>query len=140
MIEIAVELDKPIIIHSRNSEKIVLDIIEGYVKSFNFNKFILHCFMGTIRTFRKIKLLKIYCSIPNIVFTNELLKELVLDLSLNRLFVETDSPYLNHKRKFPNTPLNVIETYKEISRLKNIEESEIKKIIYKNFEDLFLID
>ena len=137
LIELAIEIDKPLIIHTRGAEKEVLDIIEKYVKSHNFNKFILHCFMGTVRTFRKIKLLKIYCSIPNILLTNELFQKLVFELSINQIFVETDSPYLHHKKEFPNTPLSIIQIYKEISKIKNIEENKVKEIIYNNFKNLF---
>ena len=132
LIELAIKLDKPMLIHARKAELKVLEILEEYVTKTGFKKFDLHCFMGKKKYIQKIKQLGIYCSIPAIVKTTESFQILVKELPMKQILVETDSPFL-HPEKKQNSPLIIPEIYKEIAKIKGYNDFEIENIIYRNF-------
>ena len=132
IIELAIELDKPVIIHTRKRELRVLEIIEEFVKKTGFKKFDLHCFCGKKKYFKKIKELGIYCSIPLIILNTESFQSLVEELHISQILVETDSPYL-HPEKITNTPLEIPKIYEKIAEIKGYDTIEIENIIYKNY-------
>jgi TatD DNase family protein len=132
LIELAIKLDKPMLIHARKAELRVLEILEEYVTKTGFRKFDLHCFMGKKKYIKKIIELKIYCSIPAILKTTESFQILVKELPMNQILVETDSPFL-HPDRIQNSPLIIPEIYKQIAQIKGYNEYEIENIIYKNF-------
>jgi TatD DNase family protein len=132
LIDLAIKLDKPMLIHARKAELKVLEILEEYVTKTNFKKFDLHCFMGKKKYIQKIKELGIYCSIPAIVKTTESFQILVKELPMKQILVETDSPFLHPERK-QNSPLIIPEIYKEIAKIKGYNDFEIENIIYRNF-------
>lgn len=135
IIELAIKINKPLCIHTRKAEKEVLDIIEEYVKKTGFTKFNLHCFMGKKNLINKIKELNIYCSIPLILLNNESFQNLVRELSVRQLLVETDSPFLNPD-KTRNSPLNIPLIYAKIAEIKGYDKDEIKNIIYNSYMKL----
>jgi len=137
IIEFAIKLDKPLCIHTRGAEEKVIEIIEEYIKKTNFNKFNLHCFSGKKKLIKKIIELKIFCSIPLTILNTEHFKNLVLELPIKQILVETDSPFLNPSKE-RNSPLNVPIIYKEIAKIKGLNEIEIENIIYKNYLKLII--
>lgn len=137
LIELGIELDIPLIIHTRKAEEHTLNILEEYIKKHNFRKFNLHCFMGKKKLINKIRELKIYCSIPLIVLNTQSFRLLVEELPIGQLLVETDSPYLNPSRK-RNSSLNIPIIYKEIAKIKGLDSKEIEHIIYRNYMKLFM--
>ena len=132
MIELAIELDKPVIIHTRKRESRVLEIIEEFVKTTGFRKFDLHCFCGKKKLLSKIKELRIYCSIPLIILNTESFRFIVEELNISQLLVETDSPFL-HPEKKVNTPLEIPKIYEKIAEIKGYDLKEIENIIYRNY-------
>lgn len=137
IIDLAIELDKPLSIHTRRAEIEVLNILREYVEKHNFRKFILHCFCGKKSLIKEIKELKIYCSIPLTVLNTTSVKDLVCDLSISQLLVETDSPFLNPNKE-RNSPLNVPQVYDEIANIKGLDKVEIENIIYRNYLKLIM--
>ena len=132
IIELAIELNKALIIHTRKREQRVLEIIEEYVIKTGFKKFDLHCFCGKKKLFTKIKELGIYCSIPLIILNTESFQMLVEELPISKLLVETDAPFL-HPQKEVNTPLQIPKIYEKIAEIKGYDKTEIENIIYKNY-------
>lgn len=132
MIELAIELDKPVIIHTRKRELRVLEIIEEFVKKTGFRKFNLHCFCGKKKLLSKIKELRIYCSIPLIILNTESFRFIVEELNISQLLVETDSPFLHPEKKI-NTPLEIPKIYEKIAEIKGYDLKEIENIIYRNY-------
>lgn len=128
----AVNNNKAVIMHTRKAEAEALDIIEKYVKNYNFKKIDLHCFTGKKKFYEKIKELKIFVSIPLIVLTSEQFQNLVKFIPTSQLLVETDSPFL-HPEKEINTSLNIPLIYKKIAELKGLDEKEVENIIYNNY-------
>ncbi len=136
IIELGIELDKPMIIHTRDAELEILEILEYYIKKHNFTKFNLHCFFGSSKHFQKIKDLQIFCSIPLIILNNHHFQKLVSFLPLSQILVETDSPFL-HPEKKTNSPLNTPQIYKKIAQIKELDYEVAIKQIYENYRKLF---
>jgi len=93
--------------------------------------------MGKKNLINKIKELNIYCSIPVILLNNDSFKNLVKELPVRQLLVETDSPFLNPD-KTRNSPLNIIKVYDKIAEIKGYDKDEIKNIIYNNYRKLVM--
>ena len=133
MVELAIELDKPLIIHSRKAEKRAIEILGEY----NYKKIIMHCFCGKLKLVKRILEKGWFISIPTSVKKSEQFQEIVKIAPLEKLFCETDSPYLHPDRKFPNHPAKVIESYKKIADIKKISLKEVEERIEDNFKKLF---
>ncbi len=138
IIELAIEIDKPLCIHTRKAEKEILEIIEEYINKIGFKKFNLHCFMGKKKLFKKIKDLGIYCSIPLTILNTESFQDLVKELSIKQILVETDSPFLNPSKEI-NTPLNIPKIYEKIAEIKGLDKKEIEHILYANYQKLIYL-
>jgi TatD DNase family protein len=137
LIELAIELDKPIIVHSWGAEERVLDVIEEYVSQLGFRKFVIHCFTGKKKLIKRICELKIYASVPLTVLNTQGFQILVNELPVSKLLVETDSPY-QHPGKERNSPLNIPLVYAKIAELKGYDKKEIENIIFRNYQRLFV--
>lgn len=136
LIELAIKLNKPIIIHTRGAEEQTIQIIKEYTQKTKYRKFILHCFSGKKKLINEIKTLNIYCSVPLIVLSTTSFQLLVKMLPVTQLLAETDSPYLNPKKE-RNSPLNIPLIYGEIAKIKGLDPKEIETIIYRNYQKLF---
>ena len=102
---------------------------------------LIHCFTSSKNLAKKVLDLGFYISISGIVtFKNAIdLQEIVKWLPLDRILIETDSPYLSPipfrgKRNEPAFVKNVAEF---ISKLKNIDYDQIQEATSKNFMTLF---
>ena len=133
MIELAIKIDKPLIIHSRQAEKEVIDILEQY----NYKKIIMHCFCGKYNLVKKIRENDWYFTIPTSVVRDEHFQRIVKETSLYRIFTETDSPYLSPFKGEKNEPLNVKESIKIIAKLRNMSENEVANVLYRSSKWLF---
>ena len=135
IIELAMELDVPVEVHSWKAEVQTLEIIEEYVNK-GFRKFVIHCFTGKKRLVRKIRDLKIYASVPLTVLNTQNFEMLVEELPISKLLVETDSPFQNPSKE-RNSPLNIPLIYEKIAQMKGYDKKEIENIIYRNFMRVF---
>lgn len=133
IIQLAKELDKPLIIHSRKAEEVVLNMLEQH----KVKKVLLHCFSGKKKLWQKIKEQKWYCSIPTNVIKSHQFQELVTFLPLTQLLCETDSPFLSPFKNKKNEPVFVVESYKKIAELKGMMLEEVTAHIYMNYQRLF---
>ena len=131
-ISLAEEIKKPLIIHSRNAIREVLDVLKG-IKV----KVILHYFDANTTLVKEALDLGFYFSVPTNISSSKSLKKLVKIVPLNRLFTETDSPYLSPIKGEKNEPINVKHTIKVISEIKNVSEKEVEGQIYKNYLEIF---
>ena len=139
-VDLAVELNKPLIIHTRNARQDTLDILRkgGADKCGG----VIHCFTEDLEFAHAALELGFYISVSGIVTfrqANEL-KEVVKQLPLERLLIETDSPYLApvpHRGK-QNQPAYVVEVAAYIAQLKGVSLAEVAQKTTQNFADLFL--
>ena len=138
-IEASIELNKPIIIHSRNAETETYEILESY-KSKNL-KILMHCFTGSANFAKQLLGLNAFFSASGIItFKNSIdLQETFKNLPLEKLLVETDSPFLAPipMRGKKNEPSFIKYTISKLSELKNVTNKEIIKITTNNFDNLF---
>lgn len=140
-LEIANNIDFPVIIHNRDADKEILEILNSY-KNFT-HKGIIHCFSSDYKTALDFIDLGFHISIPGIVtFKNaDKLKEVARRIPLDRLLVETDAPFLAPvpRRGKRNEPLFVIYTAKMIAELRGMEFEELAAVTTANCKNLFNI-
>lgn len=133
-IAIANELQLPLIIHSREAEPEVLKFLEE--AKFDL-PVVFHCYTGNKKDAEEILKRGYYISISGIVtFKNtEYLRHIVKMIPLNRIFTETDSPYLSPVpfRGQTNTPLRVTLVAEKVAEIKVITVEQLNQSINDNF-------
>ena len=138
-IEASIKTNKPLIVHSRNAEIETYDILKEY-RNQNL-KILMHCFTGTKKFAEKLLELDSYFSASGIItFKNSIdLQETFKFLPLNKILIETDSPFLapvpNRGKK--NEPSFLDFTAKKLALIKGITKAEITRITTNNFNKLF---
>ena len=139
----AKELNIPVIVHSRDAENDTFEIIKT-AKQNSTLKVLIHCFTGTKDFAKKLLDIGCYISISGIVtFKNSTeLSDTVSYIPLDRLLVETDSPYLapSPLRGKPNEPSFIVHTVAKLSEIKNVSTDIIEEKTTKNFKELFCIN
>ena len=137
-INAALDLDIPLIVHSRNAELETYEILKS---SHNNLKILVHCFTGSLPFAIKLMEFNTYFSASGIItFKNSTdLQNTFKELPLERLLIETDSPFLAPvpMRGKKNEPSFVRYTLKKLSELKDIDIQELDKITTDNFNRLF---
>ena len=133
-------LQKPLIIHSRDCDKDMMEILESEQKNKKFPA-LLHCFSSSQALAHKALDLGIYISVSGIVtFKNaQDLQRIVKGLPLNMMLVETDSPYLApvpHRGK-SNQPAFTRYVVEFVAHLKGLERQEVAAQTTQNFVSLF---
>ncbi len=137
-IEIALEFDKPIVVHSRDAVNDTYEIIKKYGIG---SKTDIHCFSSSLEM--AYEFVKLGCKLGIggvLTFKNALkLKDVVSNIDLSNLLLETDSPYMSPVplRGKRNEPYNILYVAEEIARIKGISLDEVLKITKKNSYDLF---
>ena len=138
-IEASIELNKPLIIHSRQAEKETFDILKSY-KNSNL-KILMHCFTGSLEFSKKLLTLDAFFSASGIItFKNSIdLQNTFRSLPLEKLLIETDSPFLSPipMRGKKNEPSFIIYTLEKLSALKETTKENMSKITTDNFNRLF---
>ena len=138
-IEAAIELNKPIIIHSRNAENETFEILHSY-KNENL-KILMHCFTGTQEFSKKLLTLDAFFSASGIITfknSNEL-QNTFKTIPLEKLLIETDSPFLAPipMRGKKNEPSFIKYTLEKLSTIKETTVEKMSKITTDNFNKLF---
>jgi TatD DNase family protein len=133
MIELAMKIDKPLVIHSRKAEAKVIEILEEY----KYKKVVMHCFGGNHKLVRKIRENQWLFSIPTSIVRDEHFQKIIKETSLNQILTETDAPFLSPFKEKRNEPSFVLETIKLISKLRNTPEEDVANIIYRNAKRMF---
>jgi TatD DNase family protein len=138
-IEAAVEINLPLVIHTRDADddtiRIMREAGQGRARG------VMHCFSGGQTLAEKSLELGFYISFSGIVTFKkaEELREVVKHVPLDRILVETDSPYLApvpHRGK-RNEPAFVVHTAQAVAELKGVSAAEIGDVTTRNFFTLF---
>ena len=139
-IEIAQNLSLPIVIHMRNAENEMLEILEKNQKKKHFNG-VIHCFTSNQKFADAAIALGFYISASGIITfkKSDELRDIFKNLPNNKILVETDSPYLSPEplRGKVNQPSHIIHTIKKLSEIKNISYNETVNLTKSNFLKLF---
>ena len=137
-LELAEELDLPLVMHTREAEQDTLDILKKLSPS---RKGVAHSFTGSREMAKELIEMGWYLGINGIVtFKNaEDLRQVVLHTPLERLLLETDSPYLSPVpfRGRPNAPERVSVVCTFVAELLGMEENELAKQTTRNAQELF---
>jgi len=138
-IRAANEANLPLIIHTREAREDTIQILKEELMP--GTRGVLHCFTETYEMAMQAIELDFFISFSGIVtFKNAKdLKETATKIPLERMLIETDSPYLAPVpfRGKTNDPSKVIHVAEEISRLKDISVEDVAKMTTSNFFDLF---
>ena len=138
-IEASIELNRPIIIHSRDAENETFEILNSY-KDQNL-KILMHCFTGSLEFSKKLQTLDAFFSASGIItFKNSTdLQKTFKTIPLEKLLIETDSPFLAPvpMRGKKNEPSFIKYTLEKLSTLKEITADRMSKITTDNFNKLF---
>ena len=138
-IEASIELNIPIIIHSRKAENETYDILKKY-KNSNI-KILMHCFTGSYEFANKLMEFNSYFSASGIItFKNSLdLQDTFKKIPLDKILIETDSPFLSPvpMRGKKNEPSFVKFVLEKLAKIKEIDNTKIDKITSNNFNSLF---
>ena len=138
-IEASIELQIPLIVHSRSAERETYEILKMY-KDDNL-KILMHCFTGSTNFANNLIKLNAFFSASGIItFKNSLnLQKTFSEIPLDRILIETDSPFLAPEtmRGKKNEPSFIKFTLEKLAEIKKIKLSEADKITSKNFNNLF---
>ena len=138
-IEASIKTNSPLIVHSRNAEDATFEILNKYQGE--KLKILMHCFTGSKNFAEKLLKLNAFFSASGIItFKNSIdLQETFKILPLEKILIETDSPYLapvpNRGKK--NEPSFLSYTAQKLADIKDLSKQEITKITTKNFNNLF---
>ncbi len=139
-IELAIKYDVPVIIHDRDAHVKTLDVVKKYAGDKKFRA-VVHCFSGDINFANQCLELGLYISFTGIItFPNAgNVIGVVKEVPLERMFIETDSPFLapQAKRGSENYPGYVKYVAKKIAEIKDLSIEEVAEVTSGNAEDFF---
>ncbi len=142
-LQIAYELDLPFVIHERDafadSYQILLEAKQGgYLREIPG---VAHCFSGSVESARLLLKLGFYLGFDGpLTFKNaRQAPQIVSEMPLERLLLETDSPYLAPvpKRGKRNEPANLVYIGEKVAELRGLSAEEVAKITTSNAKHLF---
>jgi len=145
-IDLAQKLNLPLQIHNRLAGEDIIKMLIANREKLRKVPGMFHCFAGTKDVLNNALELGFYIGFDGNITYKGLapgesveLKELVLETPIDRILVETDSPFLTPipLRGTRNVPKNVIITAQYISKLKGIDYKFLEKSIYENFSKVF---
>jgi len=130
----------PLIVHTREADEDTIDILTSEMRNSKFPGLI-HCFTSSKNLATKMLDIGLYISMSGIItFKNAAdLQEIVKYVPLDRLLIETDSPYLapTPMRGKQNEPAFVRYVAEKVAELKNITSKEVANATTHNFNTLF---
>lgn len=139
---IAKDLDYPVIIHNRLAGEDILSILKEEARSWTIRG-VVHCFSDSEEILREFLFLGMYISFTgNVTFKNAgHLREIVKLVPLERLLLETDSPFMTPAalRGKRNEPANICFLLDVYSKIYGLTEEEIAEITTNNADRLFCL-
>lgn len=132
MLDLAEEMDKPVVIHSRDAEKKAINILKNY----NIDRIFLHCFNGSPDLAKEAANNGMIIGVTTQILYSSSVEEIVKELSLENIVLETDSPFLYPNSR--NEPVNVLESASKIAEIKNVSKKKVIKKTTQNSKELFM--
>jgi TatD DNase family protein len=141
-LNVALNLDKPVIIHCREAYEDMLDILSKYYHHVKeTNNGVIHCFSGTLEYAQAFIKLGFLLGVDGPITYNIHNQQVISQISIDKLIVETDSPYLiPHKYKHQtkrNEPCYITATIEQIAKLKNLSYNMVSQATTNNALKLF---
>lgn len=139
--ELARKAKLPVIFHCRDAFEDLFAIAD---EQYRDKPAVLHCFTGTIEDARGCLDRGWFISFSGIITfkKSEALREVVKFVPLDRMFVETDTPYLapQTKRGKQNEPAFVFETAEKVAELKESSLAVVEKVTSQNISQFFSLN
>jgi TatD DNase family protein len=134
--EVAQDLNRPVIFHNRDANEDVINVLVDYPEVIG----VAHCFSSNIETANSFLEMGYYISFSgNLTFKNSHLPEVAKEIPLNRVLVETDSPYLSpvpYRGKL-NEPGRTRFVAEKLAEIHGVSFEEIAKHTTQNAVELF---
>lgn len=138
--ELARELDKPVIVHDRDAHADCLEIVRRYAGT----RGVFHCFAGSTQMAHELLDLGYYVSFTGVITFKNARRaiEVIREVPLDRLMVETDAPYMAPEpfRGRRNSSLYVYRMAETIAQIKGMDAAEVERITTENGMRLFGIN
>ena len=133
LIRLALDHDKPIIMHSRKAERRAFEVL----KEEGVQRIDWHCFGSKVKLARQIAEHGHWLSIPANAARVESFRKMIETLPRERILLETDCPYLSPDKGTINEPANVERTVGLMAELWGVDEGAVVEQLESNFEALF---
>lgn len=133
LVQLAMDAEKPIIIHTRKAERRTFEILQE-MKAPRVNW---HCYSSRLKLGRRIAEAGHFLSIPANARRNETFTGLLRGAKRDRLLLETDCPYLAPEPGTRNEPATVAGTADYAAELWGVTPREARAQLCENFEALF---
>lgn len=134
-LKLAEKCNLPVVIHSREA---TLDTIEC-LKKYKVRG-VIHCFSGSYETAMQYIKMGFYIGVGGVMtFKNSKIDEVIKKIPLDKIVLETDSPYLTPEpfRKYSNEPKYIRTIAEYLAKLKDTDLSVVSKITEKNIKEVF---
>ncbi|MDP6685253.1 MAG: TatD family hydrolase [Candidatus Marinimicrobia bacterium] len=138
-LRLAQELSKPVIFHNRNSDEDMIKILSEFPDVIG----VAHCFSSDLKTAKAFLDMGYYISFSgNLTFKNSHLPEVAKEIPLNKVLVETDSPFLSPVpfRGKPNEPGRTRFVAEKLAEIHETSLEEIARITTNNVNSLFNLE
>ncbi len=134
-VELADEYKKPLVIHGRDAEKKIFNILKDYD---DIPKVVFHCYGGSSKLARRIADKDdYYMSCSTMVSYSKAHQELFSNIPLERILTETDSPYLAMTKEERNEPVNVSLAVEKLAEIQNIDVETVNEVTENNAKYVF---
>ncbi len=134
-LSLAEKYDLPVVVHSRDATKDTIDCLRKYRVTG-----VIHCFTGSLDTAKIYMKMGFYIGVNGVMtFKKAKIDEVIKEIPLEKLVLETDSPYLTPEpyRKYKNQPAYIYTIAQYLANLKGVSLEEISRITEKNIKDIF---
>lgn len=143
-LELAESLKLPFIVHDRDAHDAVMSTLEAMATGPGSLRGVLHCFSGDVSMADRALELGLHISVGGpVTFRNaRLLPDVVREIPLSRLLLETDCPYLapHPYRGKRNEPAYLLLVAQAVATLKGVSVSEVQRTTSRNVRVLFGLD
>jgi TatD DNase family protein len=138
-IDLAVKINKPIIVHTRDSDDDMMNVIRSFKDSGLKAQF--HCFNGTLQNAKELIRLNHFISFTgNITFKkSDNLRDVAANLSMESIMLETDSPFMTPEpfRGKRNEPANVKLVAEKLAEIHNLNVEDVARLTSYNAFRMF---
>ena len=131
MLSLAEELQKPVVVHSREAEHRCVEIIDEY----DLPDVMLHCFNGEPELAEEAVKKGYMIGVTTQILYSSRVKEILEQIPLENILLETDAPFLYPDGR--NEPVKVLESAEQISELKDIDYSVVVEEMCKSSKRFF---
>ena len=143
-IKIAIDTNKPLFLHQRDSHDDFIKILRKY--SSDINKSVVHCFTGTQEQLNDYLELGCYIGVTGWICDekrNVEIRKTIKNIPIEKLMIETDCPYLipkdllNKPKNNRNEPVNLNHIASSIAELMDVNEESLKQITFETSLNFF---